>query len=163
MIDADGIRAVLPHRPPMLLVDRVEECVDGVSIRAVRRVEAAEPWFAASGAPVADAYPQALMLESWAQTAGVLVTKESPNPDVLSGTVMLFGSASGVEYHGRVTAGQVMEHHVTIGRVIGDSVVAGGKTVVDGETVMTVDQIIMMFQPASVLRPQAVGKEESHA
>ena len=159
MMDTAEIDAVLPHRAPMLLVDRVHEC-DAESLRATRRVRSDEPWFRASGAPADGPFPLALVLESWAQSAGVLATKDDPNPDVLNGTVMLFGSASRVEFHGEVLAGQEMEHVVRIDRKFGESVIAGGETRVDGRTVMSVEKIIMMFQPASVLRPRTAEKEE---
>ena len=127
MIDAAGIAAVLPHRAPMLLVDEVTGLADGEWLTSRRAVGADEPWFAVAGADPTDpdaAFPQPLTLESWAQSAGILATKDSPNPDVLAGSVMLFGGASAVEYHRPVRPGDVLEHRVRFSRVMADSVVA---------------------------------------
>ena len=62
----------LPHRYPMLLVDRVLECVmRASSIRAIKNVTANEPFFAGHfpGRPV---MPGVMILEALAQAAGIL-------------------------------------------------------------------------------------------
>ena len=67
----DEIMRRLPHRYPMLLVDRVLECHAGESIRAIKNVTANEEFFAGHfpGRPV---MPGVLILEGLAQTAGIL-------------------------------------------------------------------------------------------
>jgi 3-hydroxyacyl-[acyl-carrier-protein] dehydratase len=67
----DEIMRRLPHRYPMLLVDRVLECHSGQSIRAVKNVTANEEFFAGHfpGRPV---MPGVLILEGMAQAAGIL-------------------------------------------------------------------------------------------
>lgn len=162
MIDSAGVRAVLPHREPMLLVHSVDDLADGDWIKSRFTVSAEEPWFAMEGTeaePVGDAFPLPLMLESWGQSAGILAAKDSPNPDVLAGTVMLFGGASNVEFHRPVRPGETMEHRVRFTRVMEDSIVAEGETVIGDETVMTIGQIIMMFRPAAVLRSSETTEE----
>jgi 3-hydroxyacyl-[acyl-carrier-protein] dehydratase len=61
----------LPHRYPMLLVDRVLECVAGDHIVAIKNVTANEQYFNGHfpGRPV---MPGVIMLEALAQTAGIL-------------------------------------------------------------------------------------------
>jgi 3-hydroxyacyl-[acyl-carrier-protein] dehydratase len=61
----------LPHRYPMLLVDRVLECVSGERLVALKNVSVNEPFFAGHfpGRPV---MPGVLILEAMAQAAGVL-------------------------------------------------------------------------------------------
>jgi 3-hydroxyacyl-[acyl-carrier-protein] dehydratase len=44
------IKRLLPHRYPMLLVDRVLEAVPGESLVATKAVTSNEPWYASPGA-----------------------------------------------------------------------------------------------------------------
>ena len=67
----DEVMRRLPHRYPMLLVDRVLECVPGERIVALKNVTANEEFFAGHfpGRPV---MPGVIALEALAQTAGIL-------------------------------------------------------------------------------------------
>lgn len=67
----DEVMRRLPHRYPMLLVDRVLECVSGERIVALKNVSANEQFFAGHfpGRPV---MPGVLILEALAQAAGIL-------------------------------------------------------------------------------------------
>src|SRR5262249_9168888 len=145
----DEIRKVLPHRYPMLLVDRVTELVAGQRLTAVKAVTANEPWYATGGGP---AYPPVLVVESWCQAAGVLAPWHQPNPDLLAGQVMLFGSIANIRFVRPVLPGDVLEHRVRLARLLTDSAVFEGETVVDGHPVMTVERIVMAWRPAEVLR-----------
>lgn len=150
------IRGRLPHRFPMLLVDRVVDLVPGQRITALKAVTCNEPWYAGLDQDTPDAgfaYPKTLLVESWCQAAGLLATWDKPNPDVLDGQVMLFGGMSQVAFHRPVFPGEVMEHHVEISRVVGDTVIAEGESLAGGQTVLTVGRVTMAFRPANVLRP----------
>jgi 3-hydroxyacyl-[acyl-carrier-protein] dehydratase len=70
-IDIRGVLAALPHRYPMLLVDRVEELIPDQSIRAIKAVTINEPFFQGHfpGRPI---MPGVLIVEALAQAAGVL-------------------------------------------------------------------------------------------
>lgn len=70
-LDAAMIERLLPHRYPMLLVDRVLEWEAGKFIRAIKNVTANEPFFQGHfpGNPV---MPGVLVIESMAQAAGLL-------------------------------------------------------------------------------------------
>ncbi len=67
----------LPHRYPLLLVDRVTECNVGESILAIKNVSYNEPFFQGHfpGVPV---MPGVLILEALAQASGLLALS---NPD----------------------------------------------------------------------------------
>jgi len=67
----DEVMRRLPHRYPMLYVDRVLECVAGERIVALKNVTANEQYFVGHfpGRPV---MPGVIMLEALAQTAGIL-------------------------------------------------------------------------------------------
>lgn len=157
MIDVPALKRILPHRHPMLLVDRVTRITPGESLTAVKAVTANEPWYGslAEDAPSeAYAYPSVLLIESWCQSAGVLATWDKPNPDVLEGDVMLFGSLSDVALGAPVLPGSVVEHQVRLLRSLGDTLVFEGESSVDGERVLTVGQVLMAMRPAEALRQQ---------
>ena len=61
----------LPHRYPFLLIDRVLDCVPGVSIRAIKNVTINEPFFQGHF-PAIPVMPGVLILEAMAQAAGIL-------------------------------------------------------------------------------------------
>lgn len=70
-MDITGVLGRLPHRYPMLLVDRVEELVAGERIAALKAVSINEPFFQGHfpGRPI---MPGVLIVEALAQAAGVL-------------------------------------------------------------------------------------------
>jgi 3-hydroxyacyl-[acyl-carrier-protein] dehydratase len=73
-LDVQRVMAALPHRYPMLLVDRVEELIAHKSIRAVKAVTINEGFFAGHfpGRPI---MPGVLIVEALAQAAGVIAVE----------------------------------------------------------------------------------------
>jgi 3-hydroxyacyl-[acyl-carrier-protein] dehydratase len=76
-MDARAIQAILPHRYPFLLVDRVLSLEPLKAIVALKSVTINEPFFAGHfpGHPV---MPGVLVLEALAQAAGLLALKSLP-------------------------------------------------------------------------------------
>jgi len=70
-MDVYEVLSRLPHRFPMLLIDRVLECEPGKRIVALKNVSINEPYFAGHfpGVPI---MPGVLILEAMAQAAGLL-------------------------------------------------------------------------------------------
>ncbi|MCP2163194.1 3-hydroxyacyl-ACP dehydratase FabZ family protein [Goodfellowiella coeruleoviolacea] len=160
MID---VADILPHRYPMLLVDRVLDIEPGRRVTAVKAITRNEPWYADAAAVSSSdgaAYPPALLVESWAQAAGLVFGIEQPNPDVLAGRVMLLGSLSDVEFHRPVLPGDVLEHRVRVARAVGETVIFEGECVVGGELVFTVSRMVVAYRPAGVLR-EAGGEQRT--
>jgi 3-hydroxyacyl-[acyl-carrier-protein] dehydratase len=143
------LREVLPHRFPMLLVDRVLSLRPGERLSAQKAISATEPCFRTAG--TAAAYPWSLVVESWCQAAGLLSAWDQPITDVLSGKVMLFGSIAGIDLGPTVHPGDVLHHQVELVRDLGDTVVMGGRSVCRGVEVLTVDRITMALRPAEML------------
>ncbi|HEY4022449.1 MAG TPA: 3-hydroxyacyl-ACP dehydratase [Pseudonocardiaceae bacterium] len=158
MLNTEEIRSRLPHRYPMLLVDRVRELVPGSHLVAIKAVTANEPWYrdlpdaGPGAAPERYAYPSVLLVESWCQAAGVLAAWDTPNPDVLAGQVMLFGSMADISFHGVVMPGDVLEHHVRLVRALSDTIIFEGGCVVEGRTVLQIGRVVMAMRPATELR-----------
>lgn len=154
MITIAQLRQALPHRYPMMLVDRVTELVPGERLTALKAVTSNEPWYRDFGAGQTDeqyVYPQVLLMESWAQSAGVLATWDQPNPDVLDGRVMLFGGATNVDFHRPVFPGDVVEHEVRLFRALSDTLIFDGESRVAGVPVLSVERMVMAFRPADEL------------
>ena len=70
-LDIMGVRRLLPHRYPFLLVDRVLECVKGERIKAVKNVTTNEPFFTGHF-PHRPVMPGVMIIEALAQAAGIL-------------------------------------------------------------------------------------------
>jgi beta-hydroxyacyl-ACP dehydratase FabZ len=107
VVSAQEILAILPHRFPFLMVDRVIALSDD-KIVAVKNVSAGEPCFQGHfpGMPV---MPGVLMVEAMAQTGGILAAR-SGNFDPAK-QVMLFMAIDKVKFRKMVTPGDqlVME------------------------------------------------------
>ena len=72
MLDIEDIRVLLPHRYPMLLVDRVLELTPGKRVVALKNVTINEPFFDGHF-PTQAIMPGVLILESMAQIAGLMI------------------------------------------------------------------------------------------
>lgn len=149
----DAITRVLPHRYPMLLVDRVVEVEPGLRLVARKAVSANEPWYRDLPA----SYPPVLLVESWCQAAGLLGAWQTPNPNVLTGQVMLVGGLTGIRFGGPVVPGDVVEHRVRLDRVLGDTMIFEGESLVDDRTVLEVTQAIVTMRPAATLASGSAG------
>jgi beta-hydroxyacyl-ACP dehydratase FabZ len=79
MMDIQEIREILPHRYPMLMVDRILEMSDD-RIVGIKNVTGNEPHFMGHF-PHFPVMPGVLIIEAMAQVAGVLVLKSIPNRD----------------------------------------------------------------------------------
>lgn len=76
-LDIHQILAMLPHRFPFVMVDRVTEIVAGKSIRGYKNVAYNEPWFPGHF-PQRPIMPGVMILESLAQISGILAHASDP-------------------------------------------------------------------------------------
>ncbi|OLF09201.1 beta-hydroxyacyl-ACP dehydratase [Actinophytocola xinjiangensis] len=160
MISPAGVRAALPHRYPMLLVDRVTEIVPGERLTAYKAVTLNEPWYQRLGPVVDDAelaYPPVLLIESWGQAAGLLAQYDHPEPEALRTNVMVVGGISGAVFHRPVLPGELLEHDVRLVRALTDTMIFEGECRSGGEVVFEVERVTMAYRPAGMLREQPVA------
>ncbi len=109
-LDVTQVMAALPHRYPMLLVDRVVALVPDVSIHAVKAVSMNEPFFQGHfpGRPI---MPGVLQIEALAQAAGVLAVESLG----LAGTgkLVYFMAIEDAKFRTPVEPGCLLDLHVT--------------------------------------------------
>src|SRR5215471_3855622 len=79
IMDLPAIREILPHRFPMLLVDRIVE-LEEERVVGIKNVTANEPFFVGHF-PSFPVMPGVLIVEAMAQVAGVLVLNKIPERD----------------------------------------------------------------------------------
>jgi 3-hydroxyacyl-[acyl-carrier-protein] dehydratase len=109
--DVRRITALLPHRYPMLLVDRVIGLVPDQSIHAVKAVSMNEPFFQGHfpGRPI---MPGVLIVEALAQAAGVLAIESMGLAD--SGKLVYFMAIEGAKFRKPVEPGCLLHLHAEI-------------------------------------------------
>jgi 3-hydroxyacyl-[acyl-carrier-protein] dehydratase len=109
-IDIRGVMAALPHRFPMLLVDRVEELVVDERIVAIKAVTINEPFFAGHfpGRPI---MPGVLIVEALAQAAGILAVESLGLAG--SGKLVYFMAIEGAKFRAPVEPGVLLRLEVS--------------------------------------------------
>lgn len=102
-MDIIEIQKYLPHRYPMLLVDRVEQLVLGKSIRAYKNVSYNEEIFQGHF-PNSPILPGVMIIEALAQASGILGFKTlGQTPE--DGFLYLFAGMDSVRFKRRVVPG----------------------------------------------------------
>ena len=114
MMDIHQILKLLPHRYPILLVDRVLDLQMGKSIRAIKNVTINEPFFTGHF-PHRPVMPGVLMLEAMAQAAALLsFATQGVTPD--DKTVYYFAGIDGARFKRPVEPGDQLVMDVTLER-----------------------------------------------
>jgi len=115
MMDIHQILKQLPHRYPILLVDRVLAVEPGKSIRALKNVSINEPQFAGHF-PHRPVFPGVFMLEAMAQSAALLAFSTlGVTPD--DNTVYYFAGIDGARFKRPVEPGDQLVMYVTLERM----------------------------------------------
>lgn len=109
MLDIDQIREILPHRYPMLLVDRIVEISDA-RVVGIKNVSANEPFFQGHF-PDYPIMPGVLIVEAMAQCGGVLALRGLSNR---SDKVVLFASIDECRFRIPVTPGDQLRLELDI-------------------------------------------------
>ena len=109
MLDIDQIRKILPHRYPMLLVDRILEISDK-RVVGIKNVTANEPYFQGHF-PDFPIMPGVLVVEAMAQCGGVLALRDMSDRD---SKVVLFTSIDACRFRAPVTPGDQLRLELDI-------------------------------------------------
>jgi len=115
-MDIEQILRCLPHRYPLLLVDRVLSCEPGKTIRALKNVSVNEPFFNGHF-PHYKVMPGVLIVEALAQAAAILSYKTlDQRPD--ENSVYYFVGIDGARFKKPVVPGDQLILEVTLTRQI---------------------------------------------
>jgi 3-hydroxyacyl-[acyl-carrier-protein] dehydratase len=135
MLDIMEIQEILPHRYPLLLVDRVTDMEKGVSISAYKNVSVSEPAFQGHfpGHPI---YPGVMILEGMAQAGGVLALKSNDlTAEELKNKVIYFMSIDKAKFRSPVRPGDQLVYKIEILKLKGNLIVLDGKAYVEDKIV----------------------------
>ncbi len=100
----EEIKAILPHRYPFLLVDKITELVPGVSAKGIKCVSANEEFFKGHF-PQKAIMPGVLIIEALAQTGAIIILNE----EEFKGKIVLFGGVKRARFKQQVVPGDVLE------------------------------------------------------
>ncbi|MHA3839893.1 3-hydroxyacyl-ACP dehydratase FabZ [Sphingomonas aestuarii] len=144
--DIGRVMAALPHRYPMLLVDRVEELIPDRSIRAIKAVTINEQFFQGHfpGRPI---MPGVLIVEALAQAAGVLAVESLDLAG--SGKLVYFMSIDGVKFRKPVEPGVLLSLEVEFVQKRARVCKFAGKAKIDGELAAECEFTAMIADPPS--------------
>jgi 3-hydroxyacyl-[acyl-carrier-protein] dehydratase len=150
-LDINQIKEYLPHRYPMLLVDRVLDYELGKSIVAIKNVTANEEFFNGHF-PHKPVMPGVLMIEALAQTAALLsFLTMGKKPDATS--VVYFVGIDGARFKRPVGPGDQLRMEVEILRSSRGIYKFKARGAVDGETALEAELMCTMRSTTDASQP----------
>jgi 3-hydroxyacyl-[acyl-carrier-protein] dehydratase len=108
-LDIQEILSLLPHRYPMLLIDRVIDFTPGESLHAIKNVSINEPIFTGHF-PNQPIFPGVLILEAMAQATGLLGFKTVENRS--ESELYLFAAVDNARFKQPVVPGDTLHLYV---------------------------------------------------
>jgi 3-hydroxyacyl-[acyl-carrier-protein] dehydratase len=149
-IEIDEIEQIIPHRYPLLLIDRVVEIDDGKSAVAIKNVTANE-WFFEGHFPGRKIMPGVLIIEAMAQTAAVAMMRGQQ----ASGRVPLFAGMERVRFRKPVVPGDQLRLEFTLERLRGPVGRGAVRATVDGKLVAEATISFALADPGAGAKPEA--------
>lgn len=115
ILEVPEIEKILPHRPPMLLVDRIIELEPYKSAVGIKNISYNEPAFRGHfpGKPV---MPGVLILEAMAQVGGIALLY----PEEHRGKLPVFGGMDNIKFKKQIVPGDQMIMKATITKIHGN-------------------------------------------
>ncbi|WP_080951810.1 3-hydroxyacyl-ACP dehydratase FabZ [Ligilactobacillus salivarius] len=139
MLDITEIKKIIPHRYPMLLIDRVEELIPGKKAVAKRNVTINEELFNGHfpGNPV---MPGVLIVEALAQTGAVALLSL---PE-FKGKTAYFGGIKSAKFRKVVRPGDSLRLEVTLEKIRNNVGLGKAIATVDGKKACTAELTFMI-------------------
>ena len=113
--DIGSIMAIMPHRYPFLLVDRITELVPGKRVTGIKNVTINEPFFAGHF-PDHPIMPAVLIIEAMAQVGGVLLMSSVEDPQ---GKLVYFSGIDNARFRAPVTPGDQLRFELELVKLRG--------------------------------------------
>ncbi|HZM85619.1 MAG TPA: 3-hydroxyacyl-ACP dehydratase FabZ [Blastocatellia bacterium] len=131
LLDITQIQAILPHRYPFLLVDRIISYDPGKRVVGIKNVTLDEPFFVGHfpGAPV---MPGVLIVEAMAQTAGVMMLASLPDRET---KLVFFTGIERAKFRRPVVPGDQLRLELTVLKLRPRYIKLRGEAYVDGQLV----------------------------
>lgn len=142
LCDKEGIKKVLPHREPFLLIDTIES-MDENKVTGTKYVTADEFWVPGHF-PQEPVMPGVLICEAIAQTGAYYVLSK---PEYL-GKIAYFGRMDKVRFKNKVVPGDTLRLEVTIGKVRGPVGFGEGKAFVGDKLCCSLELTFAVGDPA---------------
>ncbi|WHA10580.1 3-hydroxyacyl-ACP dehydratase FabZ [Enterococcus montenegrensis] len=124
----EEIKAIIPHRYPFLLIDRIEELEEGKKVVAKKNVTVNEPFFQGHF-PQEPVMPGVLIIEALAQ-AGAVALLSLPD---FKGKTAYFGGIDKAKFRRKVVPGDTLMLEVEILKVKSSAGIGKGIAYVDGK------------------------------
>ena len=142
MMTIQEIMKILPHRYPMLLVDRIVELELGKRVVGLKNVTANEQFFQGHfpGAPV---MPGVLIIEAMAQCAAVLILSDIPERDQ---KLFLFAGVDKARFRKPVVPGDQLRLECELLQRRPNSIRFRGVATVEGTVVAEADMLSVMVE-----------------
>ncbi len=145
--DVLAVMALLPHRFPMLLVDRVIDMIPGQSATGIKAVTINEPFFAGHF-PARPIMPGVLIVEALAQTAGVLAIHTARAKDADAGDKLVYFMAiENAKFRAPVEPGCLLHLKVQVVQDRGRIAKFTGRAEVDGKLAAEASFTAMIADP----------------
>jgi 3-hydroxyacyl-[acyl-carrier-protein] dehydratase len=141
-LDVEDIRTLLPHRYPMLLVDRVLEITPGQRVVGLKNVTINEPYFNGHF-PGQAVMPGVMILECMAQVAGLIMLSVPEH----TGKLAYIGTINKARFRKPVIPGDTLIIEANLGKMRGDIGEAHMTAKVEGELVARCDMMFAMVTP----------------
>jgi len=143
-VDILGIRKILPHRYPFLLVDRVLEVVPGERLIAIKNVTINEPFFDGHfpGNPV---MPGVLIVEALAQAGALLVNaSQTANGESLANKYLYLAGIDKARFRRVVLPGDQLRLEAEVTTIRTRSCKMVGRATVDGQLAASGEMLCML-------------------
>lgn len=138
-MDIKEIMSIIPHRQPFLLIDRVEEIVEGESVTAIKNVTYNEPFFAGHF-PNEPVMPGVLIVEAMAQAGAVAIL----SMDEFKGKTAYFGGINKAKFKKKVVPGDTLRLEVKIEKLKKNAGIGQGTSYV-GDKVAAQAELVFMI------------------
>ncbi len=124
----EEIKAIIPHRYPFLLIDRIEELEEGKKVVAKKNVTVNEPFFQGHF-PQEPVMPGVLIIEALAQAGAVALLSLTD----FKGKTAYFGGIDKAKFRRKVVPGDTLMLEVEILKVKASAGIGKGIAYVDGK------------------------------